>query len=97
MTTTLRPLWAVLRAALGLAVLPVVRTVSDAYPDSAVAYLGLMVQMGAHPSIVARFRVDHRDGASTIVRLEDALWVVEDEGQPVRMGGELAALTVVLK
>ena len=94
--TALRPLFHVLRAALGLAVLPVARTVATAYPDSAVTYLGLAVQMGAHPSIVVRFRVDHRNGDSTIVRLEDAVWVVEDDGAAPRMGDELAALTVVL-
>ena len=92
----LKPIHHVLRAALGLAIMPVTRAVSDAYPDSAVTYLGLAVQMGAHPSIVVRFRVDHADGSSTIVRLEDAVWVVTDDGQPARMGDELAALTVVL-
>ena len=96
MTAALRPLFHVLRAALGLAVLPVTRTVDRAYPDSAVAFLGLAWQFGAHPSIVVRFRVDHRNGDSTIVRLEDAVWLVEDDGQPARMGDELAALTAVL-
>jgi len=94
--TALRPLYHVFRAALGLAVLPVTRTVATAYPDSAVHFLGLAWQFGAHPSIVVRFRVDHRNGDSTIVRLEDSVWVVEDDGAAPRMGDELAALTVVL-
>ena len=52
--------------------------------------------MGARPSSVVRFRVDHANGDSTIVRLEDAVWVVEDDGQPARVGDELAPLVVVL-
>ena len=94
--TALRPIFHVLRAALGLAVLPVTRTVATAYPDSAVHFLVLAWQFGAHPSFVVRFRVDRRNGDSTIVRLEDAVWVVEDDGAAPRMGDDLAALTAVI-
>ena len=92
----LRPLHHTLRAALCLAVMPVTRTVALAYPDSVVTYLGVAVQMGARPSIVVRFRVDHANCDSTIVRLEDAVWVVEDDGQPARVGDELAQLVAVI-
>lgn len=74
----------------------VFRIVAAAYPDSMIASLQSTITPGEKPLMVWRFRVDHRNGDSTIVRLEDAVWVVTDDGQPARMGDELAALTVVL-
>ena len=90
------PVASVLRMALNLALYPVTRHVVAAYPDSAVDFRGLTLQMGEHPTLVVRYVVTHADGAVSIVRLEDAVWVVTDDGQPARMGDELAALTVVL-
>ena len=90
------PVASVLRMALNLAVYPVTRYVVAAYPDSAVDFRGLTLQMGERPTLVVRYVVTHADGATTIVRLEDAMWVVTDDGQPARMGEELAELTVVL-
>ena len=90
------PVASVLRMALNLALYPVTRYVVAAYPDSAVDFRGLTLQMGEHPTLVVRYVVTHADGAVSIVRLEDAVWVVTDDGKPARMGDELAALTVVL-
>lgn len=91
------PVSTVLRMALNLALYPVTRYVVAAYPDSAVDFRGLALQMGEHPTLVVRYLVTHADGSVSIVRLEDAVWVVTDDGQPARIGDELAALTVVLK
>jgi hypothetical protein len=82
--------------ALNLALYPVTRTVALAYPDSVVDFRGLTLQMGEHPTLVVRYLVTRADGSVSIVRLEDAVWVVTDDGQPARMGDELAALVVVL-
>lgn len=75
----------------------VFRIVAAAYPDSMIVSLQSTISPGEKPLMAWRFRVDHANGYSTIVRLEDAVWVVTDDGQPARMGDELAALTVVIE
>lgn len=71
------------------------RDVTAAYPDARVVFLSLELRAGVHPALVIRWRVEHADGATAIVRLEDAAWVVEDE-HGIRTGDALAPLTAVL-
>jgi hypothetical protein len=88
------PIASVFRMALSLALYPVTRHVVAAYPDSVIDFRGLTLQMGEHPTLVVRYLVTHADGSVSIVRLEDAVWVVTDDGQPARIGEDLAPLAV---
>ena len=71
------------------------RDVVKAYPDARVVFLSLELRAGVRPARVIRWRVEHADGETAIVRLEDAAWVVEDE-HGIRTGDALAPLTAVL-
>lgn len=74
----------------------VFREVARAYPDARIVSLQSTFTPGERPAIVWRFRVEHTDGETTIVRAEDGVWVVADGDEPARMGSVLASLVAVL-
>ena len=71
------------------------RDVVKAYPDARVVFLSLELRSGVRPALVVRWRVEHADGDTAIVRLEDAAWVVTDD-DGTRTGPVLAELVAVL-
>lgn len=71
------------------------RDVVAAYPYARVVFLSLELRSGVRPALVIRWRVEHADGDTAIVRLEDAAWVVTDD-DGTRTGPVLAELVAVL-